>query len=345
MAAPSGTTWGSAVSGTGNNGGRIGIYLTTSTTSTQVKAAVQVWFWSKYGVHDENNTFRADWASLASTSRGSRSIYTNVSSGTGWSTSNQVKIAEYSKTYTKSGSAQTGRFAASLTGIEALSGTMTASVSFTIAANATYTVSYNANGGSGAPKSQTKQQGVTLKLSSTKPSRDGFVFIGWGTSSGDRTPDYQPGSSYTANASITLYAIWESESQQEYCYVKYNANGGSEEPTFVRVAKGSSTNIASTAPIRTRHTFLGWSTNKTATSASYSLGQSVTLNNSLYLYAVWRLNDSTIKLHDDGKLEVTDIVESSGFKISEGKIQCSDIIESSDITLGNTLNISEIVEI
>lgn len=73
----------------------------------------------------------------------------------------------------------------------------------------TWTVSYNANGGSGAPGNQTKVYGQTLSLSSTRPTRNLYNFIGWGTSSSSTTPSYQPGGAYTNNASITLYAIWE----------------------------------------------------------------------------------------------------------------------------------------
>lgn len=73
----------------------------------------------------------------------------------------------------------------------------------------TYAVKYNANGGSGAPGQQTKTYGVTLTLSSTKPTRTNYTFKGWGTSSGSTTVAYAAGGSYTANASVTLYAIWE----------------------------------------------------------------------------------------------------------------------------------------
>lgn len=73
----------------------------------------------------------------------------------------------------------------------------------------TYTVTYNANGGSGAPGKQTKTYGVTLKLSSTIPSRTNYSFKGWGTSSGSSTVAYAAGANYTANSSITLYAIWQ----------------------------------------------------------------------------------------------------------------------------------------
>lgn len=72
----------------------------------------------------------------------------------------------------------------------------------------TYTVTYNANGGSGAPAAQTKTYGQTLTLSSTVPTRTNYNFKGWATSSTGAVA-YQPGGNYTANAAVTLYAVWE----------------------------------------------------------------------------------------------------------------------------------------
>ena len=72
----------------------------------------------------------------------------------------------------------------------------------------TYTVSYNANGGSGAPTSQTKTAGTALTLSSTKPTRTGYTFKGWATSASGSVA-YQPGSSFATDANTTLYAVWE----------------------------------------------------------------------------------------------------------------------------------------
>lgn len=72
----------------------------------------------------------------------------------------------------------------------------------------TYQVSYNANGGSGAPAAQTKEYGVNLTLSSTVPTRTNYIFQGWATSSSGAVA-YQPGGTYTANAAVTLYAIWK----------------------------------------------------------------------------------------------------------------------------------------
>lgn len=73
----------------------------------------------------------------------------------------------------------------------------------------TYTVNYNANGGSGAPGTQTKTHAVNLKLSLTKPTRENYNFLGWGTAAGSTTVAYAPGATYSENTGIMLYAIWQ----------------------------------------------------------------------------------------------------------------------------------------
>ncbi|MBR4727502.1 MAG: InlB B-repeat-containing protein [Clostridia bacterium] len=70
----------------------------------------------------------------------------------------------------------------------------------------THTLSYNANGGSGAPAGQTGAGTVTL--SGTKPTRNGYEFLGWSTSSSATAAQYQPGASMPLNANTTLYAVW-----------------------------------------------------------------------------------------------------------------------------------------
>lgn len=71
-----------------------------------------------------------------------------------------------------------------------------------------YTVSYNANGGTGAPSSQTKYGGVNLTLSSTRPTRNGYTFQKWNTKADGTGTNYDPSTTYTANAALTLYAVW-----------------------------------------------------------------------------------------------------------------------------------------
>ena len=94
----------------------------------------------------------------------------------------------------------------------AAGGSYTANAAATLYAQwqaVTYAVTYNANGGSGAPASQTKTYGTALTLSTTTPTRSGYAFVGWGTSASATTASYQPGATYSANAALSLYAVWQ----------------------------------------------------------------------------------------------------------------------------------------
>lgn len=80
--------------------------------------------------------------------------------------------------------------------------------SFSISMNVAHTVSYNANGGSGAPGSQTKIYGTNLTLSSTVPTRSGYSFAGWNTNSSGTGTNYAAGATYSSESNVTLYAKW-----------------------------------------------------------------------------------------------------------------------------------------
>ena len=60
-----------------------------------------------------------------------------------------------------------------------------------------YKISYDANGGTGAPAAQIKTHGTALTLSSTKPTRTGYDFLGWATNADATAAQYQPSDSYT----------------------------------------------------------------------------------------------------------------------------------------------------
>lgn len=72
----------------------------------------------------------------------------------------------------------------------------------------TYSITYDANGGINPPSAQYKSYGTNVTLSSAVPTRANYNFVGWGTTPTAATVSYNPGSTYTANAHITLYAIW-----------------------------------------------------------------------------------------------------------------------------------------
>lgn len=147
-----------------------------------------------------------------------------------------------------------------------------------------WTVNYNANGGSGAPPSQTKTYGSNLTLSSTKPTRTGYTFKGWATSSTGGV-SYTPGSTFSTNATTTLYAVW---GINEYV-VSYNANGGSGAPASQTKKHGTNLTLSSTKPTRTNYNFLGWATSQSASAPQYSPGATYINNESVTLYAVWNL--------------------------------------------------------
>lgn len=74
----------------------------------------------------------------------------------------------------------------------------------------TYTITYHLNGASGtAPADQPKTHGLAEKLSETVPTREGYTFLGWGTTASATAASYQPGDMYSVDKEITLYAVWQ----------------------------------------------------------------------------------------------------------------------------------------
>lgn len=114
----------------------------------------------------------------------------------------------------------------------------------------TYAVTYDANGGTGAPSAQTKTYGVDLTLSTTKPTRTNYNFLGWSTSANGGVV-YSSGGTYTNNSAVTLYAVWE------IAYIKPRIiNFNAERCTSSGIANDSGTYIKVT---------FNWATDKTVT--------------------------------------------------------------------------------
>lgn len=159
---------------------------------------------------------------------------------------------------------------------------------------ATYTVSYNANGGTGAPGSQTKTHGTALTLSSTTPTKASttatghevtfnanggtttkgsatatdtteYTFSSWNTKSDGSGTSYASGGSYTANATATLYAQ----------YTGTTTKGAVTLPTAAECT-------------RPGYDLLGFATSADAAAAAYAPGASYTASAAVTLYAVWK---------------------------------------------------------
>ena len=181
----------------------------------------------------------------------------------------------------------------------------------------TYTITYNANGGSGAPASQTKDYGATITLSDTIPSWTGRNFIGWAKSS-TGSVEYQPRASYSGNANLNLYAKWELQTWE----VTYDANGGSGAPSAQTKIYGENLTLSKVKPSKTsqsagsyivtlngnngsvspsqltaartsNYSFNIWNTKSGGNGTNYSPGQTYSTNASLGLYAQWNTNTTT----------------------------------------------------
>ena len=81
-----------------------------------------------------------------------------------------------------------------------------------------FELKYDANGGTGAPASQTRTAAhptvnrVTFTVPNQTPSKKGYTFKGWADSSTATTAQYQPGDTVDVkheNSPKTVYAVWE----------------------------------------------------------------------------------------------------------------------------------------
>ena len=165
---------------------------------------------------------------------GVSTIYYKVNGASSYTstTTNKTLSVNSGTTYYYYGVPQTGYTMNSCTSSSPCSGTMTSSVTKTLTASRkTYTISYNANGGTGAPSSQTKTYGITLTLSNTKPVKIGYPFLGWTINSNGTGTLYQPGGSFTTNANTTLYAKYSTTLTNYTVYLDVIDTGESYQNT------------------------------------------------------------------------------------------------------------------
>lgn len=316
MPAPSGIKWGGIIKGSENPSGRqgrIGVYTKVTNTDTETTVNIQVWFWTIYSCSDGSNKIYYDVgtsATQASTHIGSLSINHTVASGSGWSTSNQTRLINDTRVYTRTKSETTYKVYAKFTGIDMLSGSMTVDTSYTVPALPSYKVTFNANGGSNAPASQKKWHNETLPLTSSEPTRTGYTFKGWALTDANADAGkwyYKAGGSCDKNENLTLYAVWKIITY----VVKFDANGGTGAPGNQTKTYGVTLKLPSKEPTRANYDFLGWSTSKTATTETYSAGGNYTANSAATLYAVWKLaykkprvtNLSVVRCTSDGTID------------------------------------------
>ena len=180
----------------------------------------------------------------------------------------------------------------------------------------TYTVTYNGNGNNGGSTAQsTHTYDVAKNLTSNGFTKTGYSFAGWATSASGAVA-YTNGQSVsnltsTNGGNVDLFAKWTIDSHT--VTYNYSQNGGtSATKTSDTVNYGSAIDLTPTAT-KANYTFVGWNTNKDATSGLSSLNMSTS---NVTLYAIFR-RDITITFNKNGASTQTN---ASGTAVSDATV-------------------------
>lgn len=177
---------------------------------------------------------------------------------------------------------------------------------FTVKINASWETYYNGAQTNYGMTASSGGSSVTLNAFGTAASNGSGSFTGTYSISGNgsatktitvafRNFNNDNGNSATKNVSLSVTVpAWPSYK------ISYNANGGSGAPGAQTKWKDQTLKLSTTKPTRTGHSFLGWSTSSTATSATYAAGSNYTANSAVTLYAVWKANTYTVKYNANG---------------------------------------------
>ena len=98
----------------------------------------------------------------------------------------------------------------------------------------TNTINFNANGGSGNMSAQQAKTDEVINLTQNAFTRDGYTFKGWSTSA-NGTIVYADKTEYTmgSNASVTLYAVWEANTNTAYIVKHHQQNIDNDQYTLI----------------------------------------------------------------------------------------------------------------
>lgn len=150
--------------------------------------------------------------------------------------------------------------------------------------------------GSISEYTETVSAGETVSLfniSNYVFDKNGYDIIGWARTPDATTIEYDVHEVFTANNSITLYAVWADICEISHCVtIIYNANGGYGAMSNQIITSNTTTNLKDKSVYYTDHTFLGWNTEPDGTGIGYSNKGSYAVGNleesqTVTLYAQW----------------------------------------------------------
>lgn len=141
------------------------------------------------------------------------------------------------------------------------------------------------------PGNQTKTFDEKLMISSTKPSRNGYIFNGWNTQKDGKGIAYASGAEYKHDQNgntVTLYAQWTAWEHT----VHYNANGGDQNsvPTDQTKTFDQAMILSDKKPTRHGYNFVRWNTKADGTGTSYEVKGNYNHDQNggtVTLYAIW----------------------------------------------------------
>lgn len=141
------------------------------------------------------------------------------------------------------------------------------------------------------PGNQTKTFDEKLMISSTKPSRNGYIFNGWNTQKNGKGIAYASGAEYKHDQNgntVTLYAQWTAWEHT----VHYNANGGDQNsvPTDQTKTFDQAMILSDKKPTRHGYNFVRWNTKADGTGTSYEVKGNYNHDQNggtVTLYAIW----------------------------------------------------------
>ena len=164
-------------------------------------------------------------------------------------------------------------------------------------------INYNANppagrtaGGQGTAN-WTGHTGDTQDIGENGWTVDGYTFIGWNTSADGKGTAYAPGTTWTANGTLTLYAQW-TPGQAGLTYDGNGATGGKTDPQPGKTDE--KINVRDNGFTRDGYMFVTWNTQADCRGKAVDPGDEWTLQGSSTLYACWAGNAQTLAYHGNG---------------------------------------------
>lgn len=143
----------------------------------------------------------------------------------------------------------------------------------------------------------TGHTGDTQAIGANGWTVDGYTFIGWNTSADGKGTAYAPGTTWTANGTLTLYAQW-TPGQAGLTYDGNGATGGKTDPQTGKTDE--KINVRDNGFTRDGYTFVTWNTQAGCKGKAVNPGDEWTLQGSSTLYACWAGVAQTLTYHGNG---------------------------------------------